>query len=706
MATDSAAPSPARLTHLFEPRSIALIGASDRSNWSHRIVDGLRVIGYDGALHYVNPKGGEAHGQPLVRSVTDIEETPDLAFVMVPASAVLEAMRDIARAGITSAIVLSSGFAELGDEGRRAQEELRALAAEHGITVLGPNALGYVNTDARVALKPFPPGEPLRSGSIAVVSQSGNVTVQLLNMARSFDIGVSLAVSTGNEMDVRIADVVDFLVDHEATRVITVFTEAFPDPHAFLAACRRARAAGKLVVCLKAGRSEAAARAALAHTGSLVGNDAVIDAFLRSAGVVRVSSLEDLLVVADTFAHTGPIDGAMALLTISGGTCDIVADAAEDIGLELAELAGETVTELKQVLPELAAAQNPLDVTGAAVTDATLMARTLAVVARDPGVGVVLVAQEMDHQAENLAWGREALERLSAEAAAAACPAILANTTVRYVNERVREIRAAAAAPTVFGGVSRILPAIAAIGEWTTRAVSTEAEEFTIDIGSITAPRQGTWSEATSRALLESAGVPVVPAVVAASPAAAAAAAADWEGRVALKVVSDDIVHKSDVGGVALDIAPDEVEDAATTLLRRVSAAVPDATIDGVLVTPMREPGVDLLVGVIHEAGWGHVLAVGLGGIWAEVFGDVQRIALPASPAQFEAALRRLRAWPLLDGVRGAEPVDLSALVEILSRIAALAVSLGDDMAAVEVNPLRARGTQIEALDAAVVWNG
>lgn len=700
MATEST------LTHLFEPRSIALIGASDRSNWSHRIVDGLRVIGYEGDVHYVNPKGGEAHGRPLFRSAADIPEAPDLAFVMVPAKAVLDAMRDVARAGITSAIVLSSGFAELGDAGRRAQEELHALAAEHGITVLGPNALGYVNTDAKVALKPFPPGEPLRSGSIAVVSQSGNVTVQLLNMARSFDIGVSLAVSTGNEMDVRIADVVDFLVDHEPTRVITVFTEAFPEPHAFLAACRRAREAGKLVVCLKAGRSEAAARAALAHTGSLVGNDAVIDAFLRSAGVVRVSSLEELLVVADTFAHTGPIDGAMALLTISGGTCDIVADAAEDIGLELAELTGETVTELKQVLPELAAAQNPLDVTGAAVTDATLMARSLAVVARDPGVGVVLVAQEMDHQAENLAWGREALEQLSTEASAAACPAILANTTVRYVNERVREIRAAAGAPAVFGGVSRILPAIAAITEWTTRDTSPGADDVRVETDAVTASREGTWSEATSRALLESAGVPVVPATVAASPSAAAEAAAAWGGPIALKVVSDDILHKSDVGGVALDVSATEVEAAATALLERVRTAVPEAAVEGVLVTPMREPGVDLLVGVVREAEWGHVLAVGLGGVWAEVFGDVQRIALPASPAQFETALRRLRAWPLLDGVRGTEPVDVTALVEVLGRVAALATSLGDELAAVEINPLRARGTQIEALDAAVVWNG
>lgn len=691
-----------RLSGLLAPRSVALVGASDRSGWSTRINEALTVMGFDGDVFLVNPKGGTAHGREAHRSVHDLPVVPDLAYVMVPGSAVLPAMREVAAAGVRNAVVLSSGFAETGDEGRAAQDELAALCRESGMSVLGPNALGYVNVAARTALKPFPPGEELRTGSVAIVSQSGNVTIQLMNMARSFDVGLSFAVSTGNEMDVDLADVVDFLADDAATSVIAVFAEAFGDPAAFLAACRRARAADKLVVCLKVGRSEAAARAALAHTGSLVGDDAVIDAFLRSAGVVRVSSLEDLLVVADTFAHTGPITGGLALLTMSGGTCDIVADRAEDLGVALPDLAPATVRGLEALLPAFAAAHNPLDVTGAAVADAALFGNALEVVARDPGVGVVVVAQEIDHQAENLAWGRDAVRHLSAVAAAAATPTVLVNTTVRHLSPRVRALRQELAVPAVFGGVDRVLPAVHAIQEWSRDRRAPVSRP--VPALATSAPRTGTWSEATCRPLLEQAGVPLVPGVVVAMPAEAARAAAGWDDPTVLKIVSDDVLHKSDVGGVALGVAASDVESRAARMLREVAAARPDAEISGLLVGPMRPEGIDLLVGVVRDPAWGNVLAVGLGGIWAEVMGDVQRLALPAGPDDVEAALRRLRAWPLLAGARGTTPVDVAVLAEAICRIADLSLALGDDLAAVEVNPLRVRGAVVEALDAAVVW--
>jgi acetate---CoA ligase (ADP-forming) len=757
-----------RLSRLLRPRSVALVGASDRSNWSNRIHDALRVIGYEGDVYLVNPKGGQAHGKPLRRSVNEIGVLPDLAFVMVPGSAVLGAVRDAAEAGVKAAVVLSSGFAELGAEGREAQQELAELCRAHQMVVLGPNALGFVNVNDKIALKPFPPGEPLRPGSIAVVSQSGNITVQLINMARSFDIGLSFAVSTGNEMDVSLADVVDFLAEDDSTAVIAVFAESFPDPAAFLAACRKARAAGKPVVVLKVGRSAAAARAALAHTGALVGNDAVVDAFLRAAGVIRVTSLEDLLTVADTFTHTGALDRAgLAVLTISGGTCDIAADTAEARGVELPEFAADTLDRLRAVLPGYATPQNPLDVTGAAVTDAELFGRALGIVAADPNIGVALVAQEIDFQAETSAWGVETLRGLVAAASGAVAgaaagtgtgtksngavaddavssstvsgrisapritPVLLANTTVRAVTPRVREIRAELVVPAVFGGIDRILPAVRAIADWSTEARTTGTDEegeatetrgagevkATTAVAAGEAPRpllvkpprlpaepRGTWSEAACRELLIDAGIPVVPAVVARTSAAVGAAAQAYGAPVALKIVSADILHKTDVGGIALGVAPADAEQAAEALLRTVATAVPAARVDGVLVSPMRPDGLDLLVGVVREPDWGNVLAVGLGGLWAETIGDVQRIALPASEQQIEQGLRRLKAWPLFAGARGAGRVDLPGLVNVVARIADLSLGLGEELAALEVNPLRATATGAEALDAVVVW--
>lgn len=711
----SAQPMEHRLTHLLRLRSVALVGASDRSNWSNRIYDALQVIGYDGDVYLVNPKGGQAHGRTLHRSVGDIDAVPDVAFVMVPGPAVLGAMRDVAEAGVKAAVVLSSGFAELGAEGREAQRELASLCRRHEMVVLGPNALGFVNVIDRIALKPFPPGDPLRPGSIGVVSQSGNITVQLINMARSFDIGLSFAVSTGNEMDVSLADVVDFLAEDENTAVITVFAESFADPAAFLAACRKARASGKPVVVLKVGRSAAAARAALAHTGALVGNDAVVDAFLRSAGAIRVTSLEDLLAVADTFTRTGALERpGLAVLTISGGTCDIAADTAEARGVELPEFAPHTLERLRTVLPGYATAQNPLDVTGAAVTDAELFGSALRIVTSDPNIGVVLVAQEIDYQAATSAWGVETLRGLVAAcfggtvsggpASGGPVPVILANTTVRAVSARVREVRAELGVPAVFGGIDRILPAVREIADWSAQARNAEAPLPPVTPLRLPAEPRGAWSEVVCRDLLTEVGIPVVPGVVASTPAAAGAAAAAYGVPVALKVVSPDLLHKSDVGGVALQVAAADAEQAAAALLRRVAIAVPAARVDGVLVSPMRPDGLDLLIGVVREPGWGNVLAVGLGGLWAEAIRDVQRIALPASERQIEQGLRRLKAWPLFEGARGGDRVDIPALVRAVARIADLSLSLGDQLAAVEVNPLRVTHAGVEALDAVVVW--
>lgn len=693
-----------RLDRLLRPRSVALVGASDRSNWSRRIHDALGIIGYAGAVHYVNPKGGTAHGHPVHRSVGDLPVVPDLAYLMVPAVAVLEALTDAAEAGVRAAVILSSGFAETGAEGAARQAEVAALADKHGMVVLGPNSLGYVSAQARIALKPFQRGEALLPGPIGVVSQSGNITVALINMARSFHVGLSYMVSTGNEMDVALADVVEFLAGDPGTRVIAVFAESFKEPRAFLAACLQARSAGKPVVVLKVGRSEAAARAALAHTGSLVGDDAVIDAFLHAAGAMRVSSLEDLLATADLFARTGPIAGnGIAVLAMSGGTCDIVADRAEEIGLALPEFSPVTISALQAVLPDFASAQNPLDVTGAAVVDDELFGAALAIVARDPGVHATIAYGEIDHQAADSEWGVRCLTNLVTAVGTATVPATLAHTTVRSVSARTRELRDELSAPFAFGGVDRTLPALRRIVDWSNRprwaGPSAEPREVHLQAAPV-----GVWSETTSRGVLEQFGIPVVEGTVAGTPTEAAAAARALGGRIALKVISADILHKSDVGGVSLDVDAAEVWEESDRLLARVRAAVPDAAVDGVLVTPMMTDGLDLLVGVVHDPAWGCVMALGLGGIWAEVFRDVRRVALPASPEAVLEALRGLRAAPLLLGARGTTPVDLDVLVDVIGRVGALALALGEDLVAVEINPLRVHGSRVAALDAAIVW--
>lgn len=644
-------------------------------------------MGYPGEVYSVNPRGGTAHGRVLHRRVADLPVAPDLAYVMVPADAVPTAMADVTAAGVPAAVVLTSGV------GRR-------LAPAGSTVVLGPNTLGFLNPARRIALLPFQPGPELRAGPIGVVSQSGNIAVALVNLARSFHIGLSDVVSTGNELDVTVAEVVDYLAEDPDTRVIAVFAEAIRQD--FLVACRKARAAGKPVVVLKVGRSEAAARSARAHTGALVGDDAVIDAFLHAAGAIRVRSLEDLLATADTFVHTGPIpSGGLAVLTMSGGTCDIVADLAEDHGIPLADLSPHTTASLTKLLPDYATAHNPLDVTGAATTDEELFAEAFSLAAADPEVGVILAVQELDHHAPDSDWGRRSLLALADAIASARKPAALANTTVRHLSEGTREIRTELTVPTIFGGLDRVIPAVGRIMEWTTRQRDTAEAPPVLGLA---AEPGGIWSEVDCRRLLGWYGILVVPAHVVTSPAEAAAAARELGEPVAIKVVSADLPHKSDAGGVALGVTPAAAEVVAADLLATVRRRAPAARVEGLLVSPMRPDGLDLLVGVVRDPDWGCVLAVGLGGVWTEVLRDVRRVALPASPDAIRAALLGLRAAPLLTGARGSTPVDLDAVVTVVARIGELALALGDKLATIEVNPLRVAGSTVEALDAAVEW--
>ena len=717
MTTSGQQPAPVgtasrdRLRRLFTPRSVAIVGASDRSSWSHRIRGALHNIGYDGEVYFVNPRGGTAHGATAHRSVSEIGQVPDLVYVMTSADASLAAIAEAARLGTRSAIILSSGFAETGPEGLLAQQRLAKVAREHDMAVLGPNTLGFANPARRVVLMPMQPGDELTAGAIGVVSQSGNMAVQVMNMARSFDVGLSLLASTGNELNVTATDVLDYLVADETTRVIAVFLEAVTDPAAFRGACLRARQAGKPVVVLKVGRSEAAARAALAHTGALVGDDAIISAVLSASGVIRVDSMEDLLTTADTFVRSGPIGGRnLAVVTISGGGCDLAADRADVLGLRYPPLGEATLGRLRELLPSYATPQNPLDATGAAVADAPLFGAAIAAVADDPAVDVTVAIGEIEHHAPESAWGLGSITAMTAAARQAPRPVIFTNTTIHTITPGAREVRHELGVPSVFGGMDRVLAAVARIADWSAAQPppAPGAPPQPLPGGQHLPARTGTWSEADARSLLEGAGVPVVPAVLARSPEEAAAAAARFGVPVAVKVVSADIVHKTDVGGVALNRSGrEDVIEATRKVLSAVRCQVPEPRVDGILVSPMRPegPGVhDLLVGVVRDPAWGPVLAVAMGGIWADVLADVSRVALPCGRAAIESAVRSLRGAPLLLGARGTPGVDLERVVDAIDALADLAVSLGDELVAIEVNPLRVTADGAEALDATVQW--
>jgi acyl-CoA synthetase (NDP forming) len=694
-----------RLTSLFRPRSVALVGASDKSTFSVLAYRNLVEFGFGERTYLVTRRGAETHGRPTVTSCAQIGEPVDLAYLMVPQAALLEALDDAAAAGIRNACVLSAGYAEAGEAGRAAQAELASHAAGLGMVLLGPNHLGFANFTDGVPVCSIP-GLPTQSGPVALLSQSGASSSAMLDFARMVNVGLSYLVTLGNEAMITAGHVLDFLVDDPGTRAVAVFMETVRDPETFRRAARRAAAAGKAIVVLKAGSSALSARTAVAHTGALVGDDRVIDAVFADLGVIRVDSIEDMLITAGAAAALGRLARpGIGIVSISGGACDIIADRAEDLGAALPELAPATRDALAGIMPAYGTVQNPLDVTGAAVIDPTIFTRAVEAMSGDPSVGVVGIVNSLPWIDTGRPYmGQMFVDAIGAGMRAASCPTAYINQVMQPVTGYTRASMEHGGVPYVIPGLRQAVVALRNVAWWS-EATGTPGTVPPPQPVPVPAPdrRRGSWSERAARTLLSDAGIPVVQARLAGSADEAVRAAADLGGPLAVKLVSADVLHKSDIGGVRLDVPPDK--DAVRAAYQAVTKAAPaGASIDGVLISPMRRGGTELLVGVVRDAQWGPVLAVAIGGLFVEVLQDSALAPLPVTPGQAGRLLDRLRGRAVLGGVRGAPPADREALTAVIARIGDLALALGDDLESLEVNPLLVDGARIEALDAVVTW--
>jgi acyl-CoA synthetase (NDP forming) len=692
---------------LFNPASIAMVGATDKSGWSVNTLANLRRHGFGGPVHLINPRTEIVHGERAYRSLSDLPEPVDLVYVMVPTPVVLDVLKEGARLGILNYVVLTAGFGETGPEGRKREEELAAFCRAEGLTLLGPNGNGFINAATAVTPYGLPIPPPLLKGSVGVVLQSGALASSVLTFSQARGIGLSLLTSMGNEAVVSVTDVVDHLVDDPATRVIALFLESVRRPREFARVARRALAAGKPIVALKIGRSDLASRTAQAHTGALVGDDAVIDAAFAQLGILRVRSLEDLMITAGLLASSGPLPGPrLGVVTPSGGASEIIADRAEDEGLELPPFTDETVARLTEIIPEFGSAANPLDVTGYVVVDRTLLSRALRIVAEDPGIDVVMILSDLPRiEPPDPAPIFRLYENTTRVIAESPRPVVVVGNVLTDVGSFARTLQDRTGYPHVVGGIEHGMSAIGAAVRWSAvreraagprlRAVASPP-----DAGGEAFPRRGVWAEHRASGLLADHGVPVVPSELAPDAEAAVAAAERFGYPVVLKAVAEGLGHKSDIGGVRLGLG--SAED-VRRVHREVLAAVGASGI-GTLVQPQRDSGVELLVGVVRDPAWGLVLAVGLGGVWVEVLKDSALRLLPVDAAEVRRALGELRGARLLTGARGSEPADLDALAEVITRVGDLAGALGDDLESLEINPLLVRGSRIEALDALVTW--
>lgn len=691
------------LSAIFAPRSIAVVGASDTATKIGGIpVDFNLRFGYQGTVYPVNPRGGTIQGLGSHPSICAIGAPVDLAIFAIPATLTQGALEDAIAAGVRGVVLFTSGFAEINAEGALAQTRLAATARAAGVRLIGPNCLGFMNlhNDVYATFCPVPGNGRVRRGNIGLVSQSGAFGGYAYALARERGIGFSQWVTTGNEADVEFADCLEWLAHDPHTRVIMGYMEGCRDGFKLRRALAAAQAARKPVVLVKVGRTAAGAQAAASHTAALAGNDAAYDTVFRAYGVHRARDVSEFFDIAASASIAGlPRDRSVGLFTVSGGVGVLMADEAADVGLDVRAMPQAAQDQIRAWVP-FAGAANPVDITGQVTNDANLIERTVRLML-DRGnyaslVGFLSAAGQSEKFWPTLAGLTAMVRRDYPET-------VVAFSTLMNAP---RQLAIEAAGCLVYSEPAHAVRAVAALAMFSEGFARAGPE--VLPPGPPTAPlAAGTQSEPQALATLQAAGIRTMPHEIVHTVDDAVAAAARYAGAVVLKVVSPDITHKSDIGGVALGLRhPQAVRDAFESMRRTVSAALPDARIEGMLVAPMLTGGVECILGAHHDPVFGPMVLFGLGGVFVELLGDVALRLAPVSESQAMEMIRSTRGFALLNGTRGRAAVDLDHLAASLAALSRLAVAAGDTLVSIDVNPFIALPAKLGsgfAADAVVV---
>jgi acyl-CoA synthetase (NDP forming) len=701
------------MARLMRPRSIAIVGVSPQpGSPGGGVLDNLERYGYGGDIHLVSRSRGEVKGRPCVASIDDLPEGIDTALLTIPRAAIEPAVAACARRAVGAVIIFAAGFAEAGGEWKAAQERIAAVAHDAGMAVCGPNCLGIMNYVDGIPLtfSPQPPPYPSplagegREGaapSLSIVAQSGGLSSILRTALIAKHVPVAFAVSTGNEAVLGLEDYIAFLLDDAMTRVITVFAEQIRRPQRFLALAARARKAGRAIVLLHPGRSAAARAAAQSHTGALAGDHAIMRALVAREGVIAVDGLDELIDVSELMARFPNVPAAgPAILTDSGAFKGMTLDLADAVGLDLPPLSPATADALKAELPDFMEPGNPLDLTAQGILDLGLYARTLKPLFADAAFGSVFVAPIVS---ANSAFTAAKMAAILKAVVGAGKPAILGllGGEVALPSGTAETVRAAGI--PLFRSPERGLRALARVTAHARAAARPRTPPPAMAAPALSG--NGVLPEHVAKSYLAGLGIPVPNGAMAHDLAAAQATAGQIGYPVALKLQAAALPHKSDAGGVMLNIGdPAALATAWHGMHQSVLGHHPGIVIDGVLVEAMVKGGLEMIVGARRDPDWGPVVVVGLGGIWAEALQDILVLPPDLDPSDLGAELKRLKAAPLFEGTRGAPARDVTALIDVVGRIGSL-MRARPEIAEVEINPLVVfeRGSGVMALDALIV---
>ena len=700
---------PHPLDNFFAPASIALIGASrDHEKIPGRLLAMLRKNAYPGQIYPVNPNYTDIDGLPCYKSIGEIGAAVDLAVIIIPARAVLPALEQCAAAGVKNAVIISSGFAEEGGDSAAMQDAIAALAKRTGMRISGPNAEGFFSQVQRVAAT-FSPAVDVKPGvvpliattrRIGIVAQSGGIGFAYYHRAKALGVAVSYVVSAGNESDLGAGEFLDYLVQDASTDVILLFIEGIRDVEKFLAGARRAAEIRKPIIVTKVGRSGAGERAAASHTASMAGWSAAYDAVFAKYGFIVSNDLDEALTIAAVLA-TNPLPKGdrVAVVTASGGAGIWGADTVALRGLQVPELSEPIQAEIKKLMPSYGTARNPIDVTAQGVTSGGLQ----------KSVDLLTVSDEVDAILVVLSLSSEVRkpfkeEELAPVLAAQKKPVVFYSYTVPSDFAR-REL--AKSGVVVLSGLTHVGVAMRQLVDYAKFSLPRPADDARPPARDLSAHlTSSVLSEADSKALLRAAGISLPDEVLAKDKSDLDAAVARVGFPLVMKVQSPDIPHKSEVGGVRVNITTKgEVFLAFEALLNNARKHRPEAAIQGVLVSPMAKKGVEIIVGTMTDKIFGPMVMVGLGGITTELFRDVVYRPAPVSAEEASAMLAGLKAAPLLTGFRGAAKADVVALAQLIADISVLAARHAGEIAEVELNPVlvHAQGQGVTIVDALVV---
>lgn len=677
------------LNKLLKPTSVAVIGASEKEGFGGDVCRNILSYVEDRShVYFIHPKRDSVFGVPCYKSISDVPENVDLMAICTSQKTVIPLLQEGAKKGVGGAVVFASGYGEVGTaEGKQNEAELIAAAKELDIAVMGPNCAGFVNYIDNVQAFAFISAKRDRKGSVGVVSQSGQLCLSMMD-----DPGMrfSYNISAGNGKIVQMEDYMDFLVDDEDTKVVSIYIEGVKNADKFAAVLKKAAEKRKPVVILKAGRSAKGGAIAASHTGSLSGSDASFDAVLKKFGAIRVDDLEELIAMSLMLSTMKrmPEKATFASMNLSGGETGICADVGSLNGIEYPDFTEETLKKLKEQLPSYASPNNPLDMTASLSYDADLYAGALRTVMDDPNIGMVLIGYTLLLEIADpcIHYMYKGIEKVVQEKGGNCKPIAMIpfaeNTRNPEYQEKLFQIGVPVLPPPVYA--FKLLRHLADF-----IAYEPETKTLELAVGHPKSEETQALSEHESKQELKVYGVPVPDEVIVTSKEEAAQFVKNHPGPLVMKVESADILHKSDVGGVKLNVCgPEAAEKAYEEIMESVTAKRPDAHINGILTVPMLDAGVEIIIGVNNDPQFGPMIMVGMGGVFVEVFKDVALYPAPLKEEEALEMLKSLKSFKLLNGYRGTEKCDIKALCQTIVAISNYAQANKDVLKELDINPL------------------